>query len=80
MAEQKTAARSWRGHGDEYAVAMAIASDVLKSLVTAVTHVMTNAIANTTVPVPVTLQTITFPSAIDPYDDKSLETNTKEGK
>ena len=69
-----------QGDGDEYAAAPAIASDVLRSLVTAVTQAMTTAIANATVPVPVTPNTITYYSTIDPYGDKFSETKTKEGK
>ena len=66
-----------QGDGDEDAAAPAIASDVLRSLVTAVTQAMIPAIANTTLPVPVTPKTITYSSAIDPYGDKLFETKTK---
>ena len=41
---------------------------------------MTTSIANTTVPVPVTPNTITYSYAIDLYDDKLFGMKTKEGK
>ena len=52
--------------GDEDVAAPAIYYDVLRSFVTAVTQARKNAIANTTVPVPVTPKTIKYSSALDP--------------
>ena len=62
--------RARRNQGDGYkdAEALVIASNVLRSLVTTVTQAMTTAIANATVTVPVTPNTITYSSAIDPYN------------
>ena len=71
--------RKNEGDGDEDAAAPSIASDVLRSLIMVVTEAMTTAIANTTVPVPVTSKNITYYFATKPYDDKSFETKTKEG-
>ena len=73
-------ARRNQGDRDKDTSALAIDSDVLRSLVTAVTQAMMTAISNATVPVPVTPKTITYSSIIDPYDDESLETKKKEGK
>ena len=72
--------RKNKGDGDKDAESPAIASDVLRSLVTAVTQAMTTVTANATVPVPVTPKTITYSSAIDLYGNELFETNTKEGK
>ena len=69
-----------QGDGHEDAAALSIASNVLRSLVMVITQVMTTAIANATVPVPITPNTITYSSAIDPYNDESFETKIKEGK
>ena len=66
-----------QGDGDKDAAAPAIDSDVLRSLVTFVTQAMTTAIANATLPVPVTPKTITYSPAIDPYGDELFETKTK---
>ena len=68
------ATRSRRNQGDvdEDAAALAIAFNVLGSLITSVTQAMTTSIANATVPVPVTPKTIPYSSAIDPFDNKSL--------
>ena len=57
-----------------------IASDVLRGLVADVTQVMTTAIANATVPVPVTPKTINYSSAINLYNDESFKTKTKKRK
>ena len=65
---------------DEEAAAPYIASDVLRSLVMAVAKSMTPAIANATVLVASTPKTISYSSAIDPYDGKSFEMKMKEGK
>ena len=56
-----------------------IAYDVLRSLITAIIQVTTTAISNATFPISVTTKTITYSSAIDPYEKKSLETKTKDG-
>ena len=64
-------------NGDEDAATPAIAYNVLRSFVTSLTQAMTNDIANATVPIPVTPNTITYFSAIDPYDNESFETKTK---
>ena len=69
-----------QGDGDKDEAAPAIDSDVIRILVTAVTKAMVTAIANSTVPNPVTPNTITHSSAINPYNNETLETNTKEGK
>ena len=81
MAKQKMATRARRNQGDGYedAEASAISSDVLRSLVTAVTQAMATAIANATVPVPVTPKTITYFSVIDLYNNESFH-KKKEGK
>ena len=71
-----TRAQRHQNDGDKDAAAPAIASNVL----TAVTKSMMTAIANATIPVATTPKTITYFSAIDPYDKKSFETKTKEGK
>ena len=65
---------------DEEAAAPYIASDVLRSLVMAVAKSMTPAIANATVLVASTPKTISYSSAIYPYDGKSFEMKMKEGK
>ena len=75
-----TRARINQDGRDKDAAAPAIASDVLSSLVMAVTQAMMTAIANTTVPVPVTSKTITYSSTINPYNNESFKTKTKEGK
>ena len=69
-----------QGDGDKDEAAPAIDSDVIRILVTAVTKAMVTTIANSTVPNPVTPNTITHSSAINPYNNETLETNTKEGK
>ena len=76
------ASRSRRNQGnrDEDAAAPANATNVLRSLVMAVTQAMTTAISNTTVTVPVMPKTTTYSSDIDPYDNESFGTKTKEGK
>ena len=65
--------------GDRYkdAAALSVASNVLRSLVMAVTKAMTTAIANATVPVPVILNTITYSSVINPYNNELFETKKK---
>ena len=75
-----TRARRNQGDGDEDKAAPSIASYLLRSLVTDVTEAMTTVIVNTTVPVPVTPKTITYSSAIDPYNGELFKTKTKEGK
>ena len=62
-----------KGDGDEDAAAMAIASDVFRSLITAVTQATTTAFANATVPVPVTPKNITYSSVINLYNGKLLK-------
>ena len=69
-----------QGDGDKYTAATAIASNVLRSLVTAVTKAMTTAIANAMVPVAATPNTITYSSSIYLYNNKPFEMKTKEGK
>ena len=76
----ETRARRNQGDVDEDSAAPSIASNVLRILVTAVTQAMTTAIENATVPVPVTTKTINYSSVIDPYNNESFETNTKEWK
>ena len=71
--------RALRNQGDRDKAAPSISSNVLMSLVTAVTQAMMTAIANAAVPVPVTPKIITYYSDIDPYDDESFGTNMKEG-
>ena len=73
---------TWRNqvNVDKDAAAPAIASDVLRSLVTAVTQAMTTATANAMVPVPVTPKTITYFSTIYQYNDESFGTKIKDGK
>ena len=73
-------ARINRGNGDEDTESPSITYDVLRSLVMAVTQVMTTTIANVTVPVIVTPKTINYSSDIDPYNDNFFEKNMKEGK
>ena len=75
----ETRTRINKGDGDEDAAALAIASDVLRSLVTAITQAMTIAIANAMVPVPVTPKFITYYSTINPYDNAFFGMNMKEG-
>ena len=60
-----TRARRHQNDGDEDKAASAIASGVLRILVTAVTKAITTANANTTVPVTFTPNTISYSSAID---------------
>ena len=73
-------AQTNQGEGDEDVASPAISSDVFRILVTAVTQAMKTFIANATAPVPVTPKTITYSSTIDPYNNNSFETKTKEGK
>ena len=73
-------ARRNQGNGGKDASATEIASNVLRRLITAVTQTTTTAIANATVPIPVTPKTITYFSAINPYNNKSFETKTKKGR
>ena len=66
----ETRAQRHQHDGYKDAVAPAIASDVLRSLVTAVTKAMKTTIANATVPVSVTPNTITYFSAINLYNNE----------
>ena len=62
-----TTAQRHQIKGEENTVAPAIASDVLRSLVIAVTKVIKAAISNAKVPVDVTPKTITYYPPIDLY-------------
>ena len=75
-----TRAQINQGERGEDAAVPAYASNVLRSLVTAVTQAMTTTTANETVPVLVTPKTITYSLAINPYNKESFEMKTKEGK
>ena len=75
-----TRALSNKNDGNKDAAAKVIASNVLRSLVTAVTKAMKTAIANATVLVAVTPKTITYSSSIHLYDNKPFKIKTKEGK
>ena len=69
-----------KGDRDEDTAPQSIAPDILRSLVWAITQVMTTAIANATVPVPVTPNTITYSFAINPYNNELFKTKTRNGK
>ena len=75
-----TMAQRNQGDGEEVAAAPAIACNVLRRLVMAVTQAITATIANAMVSFPFTPKNIAYSSAINLYHDKSFETNMKEGK
>ena len=82
MAKQTmaTGAQINQGDGDKDAVSLSIASNVLRSLDTAVTKAMTTAITSQWSLSPSHPRPMTYSSAIDPYDNTLLEMKTKVGR
>ena len=76
----ETRARRQKNYDNKDATSPAISSDVLRSLITAVTKAMTTTISNATVLDADTPKTIMYSSNIDPYNKDISEMKTKEGK